>query len=105
MSITGPLRGAELNRALLAPGSVFAGPEDILMHTGISRDQKVEILRRRAYDASECDVAVEEGMPEGETDLLRRILLALDRLTGGVDVEHVGPTKQHGIPRSPPDAV
>jgi hypothetical protein len=36
----------------------------------------------------------------GERDLLRRILLALDRLTGGIGTEHVSPTKQHGIPRS-----
>jgi len=39
-------------------------------------------------------------MPNGESDLLRRILLALNQFGGGTDVEHVGPTKQHGIPRS-----
>jgi hypothetical protein len=43
-------------------------------------------------------VATEEGMPNGNGDLLRRILIALDRLAD-VDMEHTGPTKQHGIPR------
>lgn len=88
----------DLARSLLDPGSVFASPEDLVAHEGISKEQKIEILRRWEYDASEQCVAVEEGMPDGESDLLRRILLALDRLTGGVDVERVGPTKQHGIP-------
>jgi hypothetical protein len=44
-------------------------------------------------------VATEEGMPDGNGDLLRRILVALDTLAD-VDVEHSGPTKQHGIPRT-----
>jgi len=63
--------------------------------------QKVEILRRWEYDAAEVAVAVEEGMPDrDDEDLLRRILLALDRLTGGLDVERSGPSKQHGLPGS-----
>jgi hypothetical protein len=90
----------DMDQALLDPGSVFATPEALLLHDGLSKQQKIEILHRWEYDASENCVAVEEGMPDGESDLLRRILLALDRLTGGIDVEHVGPTKQHGIPRS-----
>jgi hypothetical protein len=67
---------------------------------GLSRDQKIEILRRWEYHASENCVAVEEGMPDGESDLLRRILLALHQLSASVDVEQVGPTKQHGISRT-----
>jgi hypothetical protein len=90
----------DMDQALLDPGSVFATPEALLLHDGLTKQQKIEILRRWEYDASETCVAVEEGMPDGESDLLRRILLALDQLTGGIDVEHVGPTKQHGIPRS-----
>jgi len=90
----------DMDRALLDPGSVFATPEDILRHDGLSKEQKIEILRRWEYDASENCVAVEEGMPGGESDLLRRILLALGRVAGRVDVEQVGPIKQHGIPRS-----
>lgn len=90
----------DMDRALLDPGSVFATPEALLAYEGLSASQKIEILRRWEYDASENAVAVEEGMPGGDGDLLRNILLALGQLTGGTDVEHVGPTKQHGIPRS-----
>ena len=62
--------------------------------------QKVEVLRRWEYDASESCVATEEGMPDGESDLLRRILLALEKLSVKIDLDQVGPTKQHGIPKS-----
>jgi len=88
----------DMDMALSDPGSVFATPEALLRHESLSKQQKIEILRRWEYDASETCVAVEEGMPGDETDLLRRVLLALDQLTGAIDVEHVGPTKQHGIP-------
>ena len=89
-----------LEQALLDPGSVFDTPEALLLDGSLSRQQKTEILRRWAYDASESSVAVEEGMPDDGSDLLRRVLLGLNQLTGGVDVEKGGPTKHHGIPRS-----
>jgi hypothetical protein len=94
------LSNVEMQQALLDPGSVFATPESLLLHKGLSTQQKIEILRRWEYDASEISVAVEEGMPDGNSDLLHRILLALDQLTGGTGMEQAGPTKQHGIPRS-----
>jgi len=90
----------DMDQALLDPGSVFASPEALLQHEALSKAEKIEILRRWEYDASENCVAVEEGMPNGESDLLQRVLLALDQLAGGIDTEQVGPTKQHGIPRS-----
>lgn len=90
----------DMDQALLDPGSVFATPEELLAQDDLSQQQKIEILRRWEYDASEIAVAEEEGMPGENGDLLHRILLALNQLTGGVDVEHVGPSKQHGIPRS-----
>ena len=90
----------DIEDANFNPTSVFETPEAVLEHAEITLDEKIEILRRWEYDASENCVAVEEGMPGGESDLLRRILLALDQLTGGVDVERVAPTKQHGISRS-----
>ncbi len=90
----------DVEQALFNPGSVFAAPEAVLVHDGLSKQQKIEILRRWEYDATESCVAVEEGMPGGESDLLHRILLALDQLAGSIDVEQIGPTKQHGIPLS-----
>lgn len=95
-----PATSVDIDQALLDPGSVFASPEAILANDGLSMQQKVEILRRWEYDASETCVATEEGMPDGESDLLRRILLALDQLSTDIDLDQVGPTKQHGIPRS-----
>ena len=89
----------DMDQAILDPASVFATPEAVLLHQELSKQQKIEVLRRWAYDASEVCVAVEEGMPGGENNTLRRVLLALDQLCD-VDVDQVGPTKQHGIPRS-----
>ena len=90
----------DVEQALLDPASVFETPEAVLLCEALSKQQKIEILRRWEYDASETSVATEEGMPDGKNDLVHRILVALDRLAGEIDVEQVGPTKQHGIPRS-----
>jgi hypothetical protein len=90
----------DMDQALLDPASVFDTPEALLAREKVSKAEKIEILRRWAYDASEAAVAVEESMPRGENDMLHRILAALDRLAGEIDVEQVAPTKQHGIPRA-----
>jgi hypothetical protein len=92
------LSDVDIEQALLDPGSVFATPEALFLHVGVSTQQKMEILRRWEYDASELSVAVEEGMPDGNGDLLHRILHALDQLSGGMGIEQSGPTKQHGVP-------
>ena len=72
-----------LEQALLDPGSVFASPEVLLVHEGLSNQQKIEILRRWEYDAKESSVALNEGMPDGNGDLLQRILTAIGRLSAG----------------------
>jgi len=64
-----------LEEALRDPASVFATPEDVASHAGLTREQKIEILRLWEYDAAQAEVATEEGMPGGNDDLLRRILL------------------------------
>lgn len=97
--MTGTDKTIDIEKALLDPASVFASPEEVEVHGGLSSDQRIEILRRWEYDASEAAVATEEGMPGNENDLLRRVLLALDRLTGGYDAEKTSPTKQRGLSR------
>lgn len=77
-------RSVDMEMALLDPGSVFPTPEDVLNHRGLTEEQKIEILRRWEYDAAEVSVAVEEGMPGNDNGLMRRILLALEELTGGM---------------------
>jgi hypothetical protein len=94
---------AEIETAMAAPASVFATPEEVLEHDELTREQRIEILRRWQYDAVEIDVAVDEGMPGDDDPLLRRIMLALGKLTGPIDLEHLGPNKQHGLPRAAAD--
>jgi hypothetical protein len=87
----------DLEQALLDPGAVFVSPEALRDHAGLTRAQKIELLRRWAYDASELAVAEEEGMQNGEDTPLARVLSVLHELTGGFDVEHSPPTKQEGV--------
>lgn len=89
-----------LERIMLDPSGVFASPEDVLSDPALSHEQKIEALLRWQYNAAEEAVALEEGMPGNDNDELRRVLLALGQLTGPIDVEHTGPTKQHGLSRS-----
>lgn len=91
---------SEIKKAIQMPASFFATPEEVLEHSELTREQKIEALWRWEYDAVDLAVAVEEGMPGEDDGLLRRVLLALGRLTGPIDVEHTGPTKQHALPRS-----
>lgn len=85
--------------ARLDPAAVFAVPEEVRDHGDLTREEKIEILKRWAYDDAEADVAGEEGMP-GETpnDLQQRIFAALDSLGGEAAFEPTSPTKQHGLP-------
>lgn len=87
----------DLEKARLDPGSVFGSPAALCDHAGLTREQKIELLRRWAYDASELGVAEEEGMGDGETSLTAQILSALDDLTDGYDTEHSPPTKHKGV--------
>lgn len=90
----------QLKQALMDPQSVFTSPEALRDHPTLTADQKIEILRRWEYNAAEEAVALEEGMPGEESDLLRRILIALGTLAGPLDLQRTGPSKQHGLPRS-----
>jgi hypothetical protein len=90
-------REVNVGAALRDPASIFATPEEVASHQALTREQKIEILRRWEYDAAEAEVATEEGMPGGDNDLLRRIVLALEGLGGANAVGDTGPSKQHGL--------
>jgi hypothetical protein len=92
-------QSVELERVLGDPASVFATPEEVAGHPGLTREQKIEILRLWEYDAAAAEVATEEGMPGGNGDLLQRILLALEGLGAGSESGDTGPTKQHALLR------
>ncbi|HKL27379.1 MAG TPA: hypothetical protein VJ910_14235 [Desulfuromonadales bacterium] len=86
----------DIKKALLNPTSVFARPEDVLAEASLSRDQKIQILRRWEYDARELEVADDENMGGGSPDVLDRVLDALRRLDAEADIEKTPPTKQGG---------
>ncbi len=83
---------------MLDPTAVFRGPEDVLQRDELTREQKIEILRRWKYDALEFQVAEEENMgSEQPSDILDRVLQALRALNAGPDPEHSPPTKHGGV--------
>ena len=86
----------DYDKALLDPADVFETPEEVLQHAELSKAQKVEILRRWEYDASEVAVAEEEGMQGDKPLMLRRVMLALEELTDGKWEKYISPTKQDG---------
>ena len=86
-------------RALLDPPDVFERPADVLADEKLTKDQRIEILRRWEYDASEVSVAEEEGMPVKNGELLLQIMRALRDLVGEIDTERTPPTKQGGLDR------
>lgn len=90
----------DFGEALNDPASVFGQLENVLAPTTLSKEQKIEILRRWLYNTEEEAVALDEGMPGEETDVLRQVLVALGTLTGPIDVEHRAPSKQHGQSQS-----
>lgn len=89
---------AQGDARLSNPAAYYATPEALLNDTALTRQQMIDALRCWADDEADVCVAVEEGMRNGETGMLRRILLSLDALGEHVDIEHVGPSKQHGLP-------
>lgn len=85
-----------IDQARLDPTSVFHAPEDVLVTNDLSREQKIDILRRWEYDARALEVAEEEGMIASQPDILDRVLQALHTLNVGHDPERAAPTKQAG---------
>lgn len=86
-----------LKRALVDPASIFKRPQDVLIETTLTREQKINILRRWEYDMREILVAEEENM-QGKDVLvtLEQILQALQSLDAGDEGEESAPTKQGG---------
>ncbi|WP_339747655.1 hypothetical protein [uncultured Maricaulis sp.] len=73
------------NKALDNPALAFETPEDVLAQAGLSDAQRIEILRRWSFDATEIADAEGEGMQGDKPLLERRVALALETLTGGSD--------------------
>ena len=89
----------DIDKALLNPGTVFETPDGVLKSEELSREQKIEILRRWEYDARELQVAEEENMIGTDTDVLGQIMRALLQLDEKSEVErleHSPSSKQGG---------
>jgi hypothetical protein len=80
--------------------TAHATPEAVRDDPKLSVEEKIRILECWAYDDAEVSVALEEGMPGANVraDQEQRILQILDELSSGIEMDHTGPSKQHGIP-------
>ena len=89
----------DLEQALLDPAAVFSAPEAVPKCSDLTREQKIEILRRWEYDARAMEFAEEENVGgSGQTsDLLSRVLDGLHALDAAPDLEHSPPTKHGGV--------
>ena len=84
----------DVERAMLDPTSVFKDPEEVVANDELTRDQKIEILRRWEYDARELEVAEEEaGMLNRRPEMFDLFVQALHTLGAERDTEHTPPTK------------
>lgn len=59
------MNGQDYVRALQNPAAVFATPDDVLRQEGLSRGQRIAILRRWETDQRNLSMSVEEGMVAG----------------------------------------
>ncbi len=84
----------DVKTAMLAPTMVFEDPMDVVANDELTRDQKVEILRRWEYDARQLEIAEEEaGMAVRRPEMFDLVLQALHTLGVARDIEHTPPTK------------
>jgi hypothetical protein len=70
----------KLQQALDDPSSVFAAPADVVRSEEVSREQKIQILRRWEYEARALEVAQDENMMGGPGSRLAEVLDALHSL-------------------------
>jgi hypothetical protein len=78
------------------PGLVFKTPQELLENNELSRQQKIEILRRWEYDVRQLQVAAEESMEGPQPVTLEAVLRALRAIGAPADPERSAPTKQGG---------
>ncbi len=84
----------DLKKAMLDHTMVFKDPKDVVANVELTRDQKIEILRRWEYDARQLEVAEEEaGMAVRRPEMFDRVVQALHALDVKRDMEHTPPTK------------
>ena len=83
----------DLEKAKVNPAAGFKSPQEVVSSQTLSREQKIEILRRWEQDARLMEVAEEENMPGPQPKLLQPIRDALHALNYWPDTEHSSPSK------------
>ncbi len=84
----------DVTMAMLDPTMVFQEPKDVVASNELTRNQKIEILRRWKYDAQQLEVAEDEaGMAVRRPEMFDRVVQALHMLDLERDTEHTPPTK------------
>ncbi len=84
----------DVKKAMLDPTMVFKYPNEVVASDELTRDLKIEILRRWEYDAHQLEVAEEEaGMGVRRPELLDQVIQAFHTLGAERDTEHTPPTK------------
>ena len=87
---------SRLEQAKLDPSSVYSQPNAVIQDDSLSDSDKIDILRRWAYDQLELMVAEEENMAGSQdNDCLDQILRALHQLGATIEINHPGASK-HG---------
>ncbi len=78
----GPLSPEQLDEAKLDPSSVFNRPQDVVEAEGLSREDKLAILKRWELDADALLRAGDEGMSEDPAsgELVQAVREAIDAL-------------------------
>jgi hypothetical protein len=76
-----PVRKSDYEKALRDPKSVYKTPEQVLADPRLDRYGKRAILKTWKQDAQLLLKAEDEAMTGGEPNMLRRVELALDRLS------------------------
>jgi hypothetical protein len=74
------MKPIDYEQALLDPTLVFHEPRDVVRATGLTGEQKREILKRWELDARELQVAEDENMGGGEPNRLIEVEEALRQL-------------------------
>ena len=73
----GKLSAIELKRARLVPSAVFASPEEVVRAAGLSRAQKIAILRRWEFDARPAAAQTAARLDGPILDQIRQALVSL----------------------------
>jgi hypothetical protein len=88
----------DIAHAKLDPARTFLAPESVLNEASLSREEKIDILQRWAYDERELAVAEEENMQgidsTHHSEMLQKISQALLQLGVRSDDQGHPPTKQ-----------